>query len=59
MFKFSGVIRHVETIGFSTKARNNKGNNKVVDCANNKSINGSRWGLKSNEDANHFKRKVS
>lgn len=54
MFKFSGVIRHVETIGFSTKARNNKGNNKVVDCANNKSINGSRWGLKSNEDANHF-----
>lgn len=28
------------------KARNNKGNGRVVDCKDNKSINGSRWGVK-------------
>lgn len=28
-----------------TQARNNKGSNKVVDCKDNKSVNGSRWAV--------------
>lgn len=32
-----------------TQARSNKGNNKVVDCKGNESVNGSRWAVEVNK----------
>lgn len=39
------MIMYYSTRAIARKHKGNKG--KVVDCVNNKSVNGSRWGVKT------------